>query len=87
MLIFEMLTGEAPYDTNKILNNPNDEFRKKILSRLPLNISYDCKDILSKLLKIDPKERISIDEALNHKWIKEALARKTLNKNIATVSS
>jgi len=50
-----MLTGEAPYDTSKILQNPKDEYRKRILSRLPLNCSFECKDLLSKLLKINPK--------------------------------
>ncbi len=55
VLIFEMLTGEAPYDTKNIMQNPKDEYRKRILSKLPMNVSPECQDILSKLLRINPK--------------------------------
>uniref|UniRef100_A0A0K0EP83 Stress-activated protein kinase JNK n=2 Tax=Strongyloides stercoralis TaxID=6248 RepID=A0A0K0EP83_STRER len=32
--------------------------------------SYNCRDVLKKMLKIDPNERISVDEALNHPYLK-----------------
>jgi serine/threonine protein kinase len=35
------------------------------------NISNECKDILMKMLKKDPKERISIDDALKHPWFEK----------------
>ena len=33
-------------------------------------ISNEAKDLIFRMLKVNPKERISIDEALNHPWIK-----------------
>ena len=32
------------------------------------HISEECKDLLMKLLLKDPKKRISLDNALKHKW-------------------
>jgi serine/threonine protein kinase len=35
------------------------------------NISDDCKDLISLMLTKDPKKRITINEALKHKWFKK----------------
>ncbi len=32
------------------------------------NISHEAKDLLSKLLEVDPHERIDLKEAVNHEW-------------------
>lgn len=32
------------------------------------SISDNCKDLLTKLLAKDPSKRISLDQALKHKW-------------------
>lgn len=34
-------------------------------------ISDDCKDIIGKMMRKDPKERISVDDALKHSWFKK----------------
>lgn len=34
-------------------------------------ISDSAKDLLSKMLKLDPNERININDALNHPWIRD----------------
>ena len=31
-------------------------------------ISYEAKDLIIKLLEVDPEQRIDLDEALNHEW-------------------
>jgi len=35
-------------------------------------ISDDCKDLLIKLLEIDPRKRVTIFEVINHNFIQQA---------------
>jgi serine/threonine protein kinase len=35
------------------------------------NISYECKDLLNKMLIKDPKTRITVDDALKHPFFKK----------------
>jgi calcium-dependent protein kinase len=39
------------------------------------NISEDAKDLVRKLLKMNPKERYTADQALNHLWVKNKAPR------------
>ncbi|CAD8205584.1 unnamed protein product [Paramecium pentaurelia] len=83
VLLFEMLHGHAPYNKNRssqevviqaILNAAN--------TKIPFNdkISNDAKDLIQSLLKVNPKDRLSMEEIFNQKWVK-ANAR-TLQINI-----
>ena len=44
------------------------------------NFSRSCIDLIKKLLTIDPQERISAEEALNHQWFKENESKELYNK-------
>mmetsp|Transcript_14549 Transcript_14549/g.46250 ORF Transcript_14549/g.46250 Transcript_14549/m.46250 type:complete len:410 (-) Transcript_14549:256-1485(-) len=50
-------------------------------------VSAEAKDIVSKLLTIDPKKRITADEALAHPWIKSAECGGELTNVQANVKS
>lgn len=41
--------------------------RRDLTSRLPF--SDTAKDFIDKLLRVDPKERMSIDDCFEHKWM------------------
>ena len=48
-----------------------DEIIQQIFSkslRLPLDISSDAQDLLNKLLRIDPSQRLTAREAIQHRW-------------------
>ena len=67
--IFEALIGVTPFfgiDRNDLIRNINAG-----LIKFPSNveISSCCLDFLSKCLRFDASERISIDHALNHPFI------------------
>lgn len=34
-------------------------------------VSDHAKDLIRQMLTVDPEERITVDEALNHPWIRE----------------
>ena len=43
------------------------------------NLSYNCLDLLKKLLTIEPNQRISAQEALEHKWFKAQNSKELFN--------
>ena len=46
----------------------------------PFNkLTKTCLDLLKKLLTIDPKQRISANEALNHKWFRDNTSKELFN--------
>ena len=63
-----MTAGYLPFD------DPNTgRLYKKILNcdlRYPSFFSENLKDLISKLLTVDPLERISISDIRSHKWYK-----------------
>ena len=83
IILYLMLCGKLPFydDDNQILY-------EKILSgkfETPDFLSDNAKDILSKLLELDPKKRINFDEIKNHPWFsiidKNYLIHKGININ------
>ena len=62
-----MLNGTVPFKANNL-----KDLHKLILTGNYTNInniSYEAQDLLKKLLEIDPKKRISINNILNHPWL------------------
>jgi calcium/calmodulin-dependent serine protein kinase len=69
-ILYILLTGSLPFFGS------NEQIFEMILkcnfnknTRQWQSISDSAKDLLTKMLKLDPKERINIDDALNHPWI------------------
>jgi serine/threonine protein kinase len=48
------------------------------------NISKEAKDLVSKLLTVDPKIRISAKEALEHPWIQHKVPPEQFNLDIGS---
>ena len=71
VILYILLTGKPPYpgrDSKLILNLVKTD-PLKITPDKVANINLDCVDLLKKMLEINPKERISAKEAVNHPWI------------------
>ena len=77
IVLYAMLSGTVPFKANNLtdLHNIIIEGNFKEIN----DISFDCKDLLKKLLKVNPKERITIDEALKHKWLCDVFENDKLN--------
>lgn len=67
--MFEAILGSPPFigkDREELTSNINQGY---IRLQTNLGITSTCLDFLSKCLHYDPKQRISIDHALNHPFI------------------
>ena len=71
--MYLILSGNFPFDGH----HTEDDICSKPLTFYPPkrwdSISYEAKEVISKMLSKSPFERITIDQALDHKWIKKML--------------
>ena len=68
VLLFELLTGSPPFEGS----SQSDLFSNILALKIkwPKGFSGIAKDLISKLLKIDPKNRIPVGEITEHPWFK-----------------
>jgi serine/threonine protein kinase len=66
VVLFVLVTGELPFNGH----NFTDLFAKIIQGQytLPEYLSDDCQDLISKMLKVEPNERLSLDNIRTHAW-------------------
>jgi serine/threonine protein kinase len=74
VLCYELCTGHAPFESSK----SREETYRKILNvdlKFPKALSDDVKDFIKNLLIKKPEDRMSLEEALEHRWIKKYMTR------------
>jgi len=81
ILLFEMLTGRIPFSINE------DKIQLyNSIKILKINWTDDfphlAKDLVSKILCINPNERLSLEEILNHQWFRDTPSLRPFSKNI-----
>ena len=64
VLLFELITGYAPWQGDDVLTVRYNISRMKI--RWPRNMDHDAADLISKILKYNPEERLSLRQMLSH---------------------
>jgi len=71
VILYALLCGSLPFDDENIPN-----LFKKIkggIFTLPGHMSDDIKDLISRMLVVDPLQRITIPEIRRHRWFNESL--------------
>uniref|UniRef100_A0A915PP41 Uncharacterized protein n=1 Tax=Setaria digitata TaxID=48799 RepID=A0A915PP41_9BILA len=77
-LTYVLLSGISPF----LGDNDTETVRNVILGNYSLDVeeftqvSDEAKDFVSKLLVIDPRSRLNIDEALRHPWLSDEFLEK-----------
>ena len=69
VLTYELCSGFAPFHAKKDQETFNNI--KKINYVMKSHFSDELKDFIAKILKKNPAERMSLEEALEHTWIKQ----------------
>lgn len=65
VLLYEFLLGGSPF----WIKNPRDDRPRDWTIQWTRPVSQDAKDLISKLLMVDPEERISLKEVLYHNFV------------------
>tara|TARA_B100000795_G_C22800881_1_gene441861 strand:- start:1608 stop:2981 length:1374 start_codon:yes stop_codon:yes gene_type:complete len=76
IIFYEMLVGHTPFKAKNIFDLMTQIEKNEIILPKDINISEACKDLLFKLLKKNPDERISWDDFFNHPWLKSEFKEK-----------
>ena len=66
IVLYSMLVGSLPFD-NQELYNLYEQIRKGKFY-LPSTLSLEAIDLLKRILQVDPKKRIGIEEIKKHPW-------------------
>ena len=69
IIIFQMFFGELSYNYNNDINEYVQIIR--ITYKYSDDISSELKDLLDRMIEIDPTKRISIEECLEHNWMRK----------------
>ena len=67
VLLFELITANVPFQGNDIETLKNNILKLKIA--WPRDINLDAKNLIMKILKLDPNARISLSDMLSHPFI------------------
>lgn len=78
--LYQLLTGEMPFDGS----GQQEVFRKirRGTFKMPSRLSSKCQDLISKMIVVDPKERVDALGALKHPWF-DVLNEKSLQRSMS----
>ena len=79
VIMYEMLVGKVPYSAITHIELLNKIENKELV--IPDFLSFDCKDLLKKLLNKNPDERITWDDFFSHKWF-NGKVENSINNNL-----
>ena len=82
VIVYILLCGFPPFyaDSDALLFEKIKKGEYEFLRPYWDPISEDAKDLIRKMLIVDPKKRITCAEAMQHKWLKAETAKLEANK-------
>ena len=74
MVTYALLTGRLPFTVEPF--KISSLYKKMVngeMNHVPSSLSKNCRDFISRVLTANPEKRPTVDEIINHRWLKEAL--------------
>lgn len=68
VVLYVLVCGALPFDGNTL-----QSLRSRVLSgkfRIPFFMSTECEDLIRNMLVVESAKRISVEQIINHKWMK-----------------
>ncbi|KAF9937081.1 hypothetical protein BGZ65_001829 [Modicella reniformis] len=79
VILYALLTGHLPFDDENIRQLLSKVKAGKFL--MPTDISKDAQDLISRMLTVNPKHRITMQNVMRHPWFRmDVLERNTLGE-------
>lgn len=69
MLVFTMLTGTPPFETESI--GETYELIKKAAYTFPMGVPGSARELIRRILNVNPKERPSLEEIMESEFMRE----------------
>ena len=69
ILCYEFLVGKAPFEAEGVQSTYSRIIKCEKQLKFPGHVSSSAQDLIRKLLRYNPKDRLSLEEAMNHPWI------------------
>lgn len=84
-MFYTLVVGQPPFDTDAVQSTLN----RVIMSDcyIPSYVSFDARDLIEKLLKKNPTERISLEQVLQHPFMKRHCTETLENKKTGFINS
>ena len=70
VLLYELLHGDAPFK-GKTDQEKCDNIAHSATFQFSYDVSYEARDLIQKILRPRPADRISMDEILRHPWMQK----------------
>ncbi|XP_041463144.1 serine/threonine-protein kinase PLK4-like isoform X2 [Lytechinus variegatus] len=80
-MLYTFLTGKPPFDTEAVKKTLNKVMLAEYI--MPTHISMEAQDLISKMLRKDPTERISLSSVLDHPFMDKTRFDGSKNKPIS----
>ena len=73
LVLYSLMTGHMPFSTGSASKKKDvKELIRKAAIDYPQGLPADVHDLLSKILVANPKERLSLEDVINHPWCQKS---------------
>eukprot|EP01062_Namystynia_karyoxenos_P067123 TRINITY_DN60_c0_g1_i2.p1 TRINITY_DN60_c0_g1~~TRINITY_DN60_c0_g1_i2.p1 ORF type:complete len:404 (+),score=131.31 TRINITY_DN60_c0_g1_i2:146-1357(+) len=75
VVIFVMVTGKFPFGSKGYTDSQiRADIRKAKVNRFPSHVSADAKDLVMRLIVLEPEQRVTLEGILDHPWLAAEMA-------------